>query len=84
MNDNKILSTLSKLADKYDGDVMTRRKEVQGKLIELVDKHGLAKVAIAGGWTTSTLSQYVRVKTPSPISESALTKAETVLKQAGL
>lgn len=83
MND-KTLTKISKLADQYDGKVMERRKAAQTKLKEMVQKHDLTAVAIAGGWTISTLSQYIRVKTPGPISESALIKAETVLKQADL
>jgi len=58
--------------------VMLDRKE---RLKHLVDKHGLEAVALAGGYTESTLKQYLRNKLPNNIGLEALNQAETVLRQ---
>jgi hypothetical protein len=55
----------------YDDNV-----DRQKRLKILVEKHGVDTTAAAAGMTTSTLVQYIRVKTVPAINENSVLKAE--------
>lgn len=48
----------------------------QARLAKLVKKYGVDNVALAGGYTVSSLVQYLRVNPAVPISENKVLKAE--------
>ena len=75
------LTKIKKAAEKYESltEVMARRNIVQDRLKALVHEYGLEEVATAAGYTSNTLQQYMRVKTPPMISESSVIKAEKIL-----
>ena len=72
---------VSRLAT-YDerAKLTTDRNDRQDRLKHLVDKYGVENVALAGGFTVSTLAQYIRVSVAPAISEDKVLKAETILK----
>ncbi len=73
--------TVTKLMDNYDGhyrDNLERQKILR----ELVDKHGVELVALAAGFTESTLYQYVRVAHVPAIRHDSVIKATRILLQA--
>lgn len=53
----------------------------QERLQSLVNKYNVEEVALAAGYTVSTLKQYLRVKHPSTIGEEGVSRAEEVFKQ---
>ena len=57
--------------------MLNRQKRLQA----LVDEFSMTDVALAAGYTESTLQQYLRVKTPAAIGEEAVSQAESVFKQ---
>ncbi|AWY02834.1 hypothetical protein [Alteromonas phage JH01] len=52
-------------------------KNRQSSFRELVDAHGLSKVALASGLTVTTLRQYLRTQSPN-IGYEPLAQAQTV------
>ncbi len=52
----------------------------QERLNALKEKHGMTAVSVASGLTESTLGQYLRVKNPMTIGESAVLQAERILE----
>jgi len=53
----------------------------QSRLQKLVNEYGAEDVALAAGYTDSTLAQYLRVKFPMNIAEKAVLQAEGIFKQ---
>jgi len=53
----------------------------QARLQFLVDKYGSEAVALAAGYSLSTLHQYLRVKRPSSIGEDSVSTAESIFKE---
>ena len=53
----------------------------QKRLAELVALYGFEDVAEAGGYTYSTLVQYLRMTEPKSIGEDSVKQAEFILNQ---
>ena len=82
-NNGATLRKVSKLVDQRNSAVnrqalMTERQE---RLRVLTLKHGVEVVALAAGYTVSTLQQYLRVKYPTNIGEESVSQAEHILNQ---
>lgn len=54
--------------------------DVQNRLKNLVDKHGIEFVAAATGLTMGTIRQYTRVSVAPAISLTTVERAELILK----
>lgn len=77
------LNKIEKARKAYEEDANQGQriyKNRQDRLKGLVEKHGLDKVVTASGLSKKTLEHYLRTSVAPSISESAVIKAETVLK----
>ena len=78
MINNETRERISQLRKEFKVEaVYIMRKK---RLDKLVDKYGIEAVALAGGWTISTVTQYILANRPVSIGEVKLECAETVLK----
>lgn len=83
INNGATLRRVSILVDELT-NAENRQKtmiERQHRLRSLTLKFDVEVVALAGGYTVSTLTQYLRVKYPTNIGEESVTQAERILKQ---
>ncbi len=58
-----------------------KAKQLQRRLIHLIDVHGIACVAAATGLAETTVAQYTRPSAAKLISEKKLTLAERILEE---
>lgn len=54
---------------------------LQFRLKQLVDEHGIDVTAHAAGLTVASLSQYLRNKRPTSIGEKSVVQAEEIIKE---
>lgn len=79
------MSDLNKIkwaAERYDKDhcdVPGEMPRTNKRLSALIDVHGVEKVSAASGLKVTSLLQYTKKSNPPPVSDYAVTKAETIL-----
>lgn len=79
------MSDLNKIkcaAERYDDDhrdVPGEMPRTNKRLSALIDVHGVEKVSAASGLKVTSLLQYTKKSNPPPVSDYAVTKAETIL-----
>lgn len=75
------MKSIKQISDEVAKREANKHIVMQGRqcmLRKLVDKYGEERVYIAGGWTASTLKQYLTTATPS-ISLEKLLQAKDIL-----
>ena len=77
--DKQITEVILKRLDEYNQDHQDN-KDRQQRLKNLTRKFSVSTVALAAGFTVSTLTQYLRVSHAVPINENSVLKAERILQ----
>lgn len=80
MNKSILINKINEVLNEINSPDNCREIQLdrQSRLQSLVDIYDIDSVALAAGYTNSTLHQYLRVVNPSSIGEESVKKAEYI------